>query len=282
MNRNQRGRIKKQKDLGTEKSASDSSCTGCDMKKEIEMVKRRIYSEMVTNKKETVYDPDSFREFCISAGATKLFDTILESITSSRHSADRVCLNKKRVVSFIYNLCYCLSQTCNLLQIDHALYLRSNQINQEGIETQHIMGHCCARRTVNNILNTMSECHSQSFEDFVKQAIEFKWLLVLIIDDYTSVHTKKRPQNDESSEAKRMCTIVVKAFKDIPAVTVDQANCVHDQNGIDIESCEQLITSASCMHDISSSYASVMPDWLTEAFFNPELERHRINVHQYL
>lgn len=24
-----------------------------------------------------------------------------------------------------------------------------------------------------------------------------------------------------------------------------------------------------------------MPDWLTEAFFNPELERQRINIHQY-
>ena len=35
------------------------------------------------------------------------------------------------------------------------------------------------------------------------------------------------------------------------------------------------------MRDISYSYASVMPDWLTKAFFNPKLERHRIDVHQY-
>ena len=35
------------------------------------------------------------------------------------------------------------------------------------------------------------------------------------------------------------------------------------------------------MHDISNSYASVMPDWLTESFFNPELERQGINIHQY-
>ena len=114
---------------------------GCDMKKEIDMVKKKIYNDLVINRQETVYDPDRFREFCISAGATKLFDTILGCITSFRHSADHTCLNKKRVVSFIYNLCYCLSQTCNPLQIDHALYLRSNQINQEGIESEHIMGH---------------------------------------------------------------------------------------------------------------------------------------------
>ena len=163
---------------------------GCDMKKEIDMVKNKIYNAIVINKQETVYDPNRFREFCISAGATKLFDTILGSITSFRHSADRTRLNKKRVVSFIYNLCYCLSQTCNPLQIDHALYLRSNQINQEGIETEHIMGHTPARRTVNNVVNTMSESHFKSFEDFITEATERKWLIVLIVDDFTSIHTK--------------------------------------------------------------------------------------------
>lgn len=251
------------------------------MKKEIDMVKKKIYNDIVINKQETVYDPDRFRRFCISAGATKLFDTILGSITSFRHSADRTCLNKKRVVSFIYNLCYCLSQTCNPLQIDHALYLRSNQINQEGIETEHIMGHTLARRTVNNVVNTMSESHFKSFEDFITEATERKWLIVLIVEDFTSIHTKKRPQKDQSSEAKTMCTIVVKAYKEIPAIAVEQAINIHDQNGIDIESCQRLITSASCMHDISNSYAFVMPDWLTEAFFNPELERQGINIHQY-
>ena len=70
---------------------------GCDMKKEIDMVKK-MYNAIVINKQETVYDPNRFREFCISAGATKLFDTILGSITSFRHSADRTSLNKKRVV----------------------------------------------------------------------------------------------------------------------------------------------------------------------------------------
>lgn len=254
---------------------------GCDMTKEIEMVKKKIYNEIVVNKEETVYDPDRFREFCIAAEATKLFDSILGSITSSRHSADCICLNKKRVVSFIYNLCYCLSQTCNPLQIDHALYLRSNQINQEGIETEHLMGHTCSRRTVNNVMYIMSESHFKSFEDFITEATEHKSLIVLIIDDFTAIHTKRRPQEDNSSEAKTMCIIVVKAFKDIPAVPVKQALCIHDKHGIDIESSQGLVTAASSMHDISNSYASVMPHWLTEAFFNPELERHKINIHQY-
>ena len=85
--------------------------------------------------------------------------TILSAVTTPRQSTDRRNLNQKRVVSVIYNLCYCLSQTCNPLQIDHALYLRSSQVNQEGIETEHIMGNSCARRTVNNIIQAMFASH---------------------------------------------------------------------------------------------------------------------------
>ena len=56
---------------------------------------------------------------------------------------------------------------------------------------------------------------------------------------------------------------------------------MHDVNGISINTCIQIITSASCTQNMSSSYASVMPNWLTDAFFNPELQRQRLNTHQY-
>jgi len=79
----------------------------------------------------------------------------------------------------------------------------------------------------------MSESHYQSFETFVTQAIEQNWLLIPVIDDYTSVLTKRRPLDEKPSEAKTMCTIVIKAFKDIPAISIDHASTVHDLNGID-------------------------------------------------
>jgi len=177
------------------------------------MVKNKIYREIVVNKGIHVYEPESFRQFCITAGATKLFDTVPSAITSARHSSEQIILNKKRVLSFIYNMCYCLSQACNPLQIDHSLYLRSSRINQKGLETEHIMGLSCARWTVKSIVNTMAENHYQSFQNFIQDAVKNKWLLVIIIDDYTSVHTKRRPQWEKASEAKSMCTIVVKAIK---------------------------------------------------------------------
>jgi hypothetical protein len=75
--------------------------------------------------------------------------------------------------------------------------------------------------------------------------------------------------------------MVVKAFPNIPAIKVLQGNLLHDPNGINIEQCTGIITSASSMQDISNTYVSVMPDWLTQSFFNPELERQRLNAHQY-
>lgn len=178
-------------------------------------------------------------------------------------------------------MCYSLSQTCNSFQIDHSLFLRNNQINQEGLETEHIIGSTCARRTINIIENELSSKHQSHLENFFSQAVKNKWLLILVIDDYTSIHTKKRPQDNELTDAKNMCTIVIKAFKNIEAIPVKEAHLLHDPNGIDVNNCEKLITSATVLHDVSFSYASVMPNWLTTAFFNPELERERLNTHQY-
>ena len=112
-------------------------------------------------------------------------------------------------------------------------------------------------------MHKMSQSHLKSFEDFITTA-NCKWLVVLIIDDFKAIHTKRRPEEEKLSEAKTVCTIVVEVFKDIQAVPVMHALCIHDQNGIDIESCIQLSTAALSMHGISESYASLI---------NPGIER---------
>ena len=50
-----------------------------------------------------MYDPDKFREFCISAGTTKLFDTILGSTTSFRHSTD--CTSEQKGLFHLFTTC---------------------------------------------------------------------------------------------------------------------------------------------------------------------------------
>ena len=45
-----------------------------------------------------------------------------------------------------------------------------------------------------------------------------------MIDDYTTVHTKGRPDTGKPSAAKSMCTISLKVFKNIQAVSMKEQN----------------------------------------------------------
>jgi hypothetical protein len=83
-----------------------------------------------------------------------------------------------------------------------------------------------------------------------------------------------------------MCTIVVKAFKHIkpvavPTTTLTNINQLHQQNGINVTSCKKLVTSAAQMSMLSHTYSLVMPGWLTQQFFQPEIARNRLSTHEY-
>ena len=107
----------------------------------------------------------------LTVGAPTLFTTLLSAVTTERHSEKRINVNKKRIVSVIYTLCFCLSQQCNNLQVDHGLYLNSSRINQEGIDTQHRLRDTCCRRTVNNLLDSLATNHIQQLGNFITAAI---------------------------------------------------------------------------------------------------------------
>ena len=47
-------------------------------------MKKKIYNEII-NKENAMYNLDSFQQFCISTGATKLFDKILNLVTTAPH-----------------------------------------------------------------------------------------------------------------------------------------------------------------------------------------------------
>ena len=69
-------------------------------------------------------------------------------------------------------MCSYQSQVCNPLQNDCALYLRSCQINQEGLETEHVMGHSCARRTVTSVVCVCDVRDPLTLKDFIKDAMK--------------------------------------------------------------------------------------------------------------
>ena len=72
--------------------------------------------------------------------------------------------------------------------------------------------------SVTSELNKLSNDHHNNLETFFSEVIKNEWLLVLIIDDFTKIHTNRRPNHQQFSNCISMCTIVIKAFKSLKAI----------------------------------------------------------------
>ena len=116
--------------------------------------------------------------------------------------------------------------------------------------------------------------------ELIHLAATNQWLIVLIIDDFTTIHTNRRPDTDTSSTSKSMCTIVFKIFKSIQAIhRPKNIYRLHDPQGVNINALSSLLSSE--LPALGQTFSSIMPEWLTKQFFNPESERTRLSEHQY-
>ena len=64
----------------------------------------------------------------------------------------------------------------------------------------------------------MSKNHDMLVSQFISEACASKDLLVLLIDDYTNIHTKRRPNDEMTATARNMATILLKRLRGIPAI----------------------------------------------------------------
>ena len=240
-----------------------------------------MYHEFTISSQAPIYDPEEFKAFCISAGATTIFDTVLAAMTSERHSEDRIKTNRQRTVAILYTLCFGLSQVCNRLQTDNAIFLHQSNLNQYGLDTVRQMGGSCCRRLAGNLLNHLSNCNHQTISELINDAIQHQWKLVLVIDGFTSIHTRRRPTTAKLSQSKSMCTIIIKVFKNMKAIPACLPSAYHYLQAIDIDACIKTVFGASTMHKLTFTYSSIMPSWIRASFFNAELERHRLATHEY-
>ena len=78
-----------------------------------------------------------------------------------------------------------------------------------------------------------------------------------------------------------MCAIVIKVFKNIRAISKCVPTTYHSIDGIEINSCVQTFSCPFSMYKLGFSYSSIMPGWVHDTFFNPELERHRHSSAQF-
>jgi len=172
------------------------SILGCNIKKEQKNLKTAMYQEFTVASKEPIYDPLKLKLFCISSGAPRLFDAILDLMTDPSHSPVRIELNKKRTVAMLYQLCYGLSQKCNWYQCDHAIFLKDCHLNQQGLSAERLVG-----------------------------------------------------------------------------------STFHNPEAIDVTLLVNTVSGSSAMHKLACTYSSIMSSWIRSSFFDPELERSRLETH---
>ena len=148
-----------------------------------------MYHVFKKNNQLCIYNPDQFRQFCISSGALTIFDNILQSVTTPRKSALRNEKNKKITVNIIYTLCFALSQQNNYLQQDQTRYFMLKNLNKEALDTERCLGNSCSSRKSYYMRQNIEKAHSEHLNTEIQKAISQQSLIVCVIDDYHAAST---------------------------------------------------------------------------------------------
>ena len=226
-------------------------------------------------------DPEKFKQICITAGATKIFDAIHSSMLTARKSHKRSENLKKRTVSIIYNICNGRNQRINKFQKLNTQFLMSHNINKEALNTQRNIGSSVSTLTSYQIINNAEAGHKKVCSAIIEDAVKNGWLITATIDDYTTIHSRHRPQENKVSSATNMCTIIFRVYKGIPAIPMTIPNIVHDPLGVNEELLCTEFLKPNNLFKLCNSFHDAMPPWLKNQIHNPLTARSRINIHEY-
>ena len=249
------------------------------LQNELRMLKDNMYRTFRSSSR--IYDSAVFRQFCIDSGAPNLFDSIRRLMSADRRNDKRKAELDKLTMNIIYTLCYGLSQKCNFLQKDFSAFLLSENLNRPALNTARKLGVTCASET-GRVLETSSiAAYELEVEEIIDKAIEEGHFIIVIIDDFTTIHSHRRPGSEQTSNAKCMCTIVTRVFPNIPAIKMDP-NVNHlDPDVVSPQALAKELTSKEYMSSLSSTFVSSMSDTMRSQFFHPETVRNRLSTHQY-
>ncbi|XP_065061436.1 uncharacterized protein LOC135688497 [Rhopilema esculentum] len=248
-----------------------------DLQAEVKLLREHLWSRYGKSDELPPFDPEALQTVAISAGANKLFSVILNAMSSEDKPVHRQALNKKKAVTIIYMLMFGQSQKASWYQKVMSNMVVGKGISEGGLSVLHKSGIAVSKSTQRRDFYKIAESHESLVKDFIADAIERKALLILMIDDFTNIHTKRRPTDHITSKARNMATILMKRFCDGSAIPVDQH--VVNPDGI----CQDMLLdfTTKMLSSLSTTFASSMPYWIRTAFFDPEMERSRIEIHDY-
>eukprot|EP00795_Rhopilema_esculentum_P010098 gene10098-18751_t len=248
-----------------------------NLKSQVSKIKEKCF-QMFRENGESITDPAQFKKLCNDAGATTIFETIVEAMSTARQTAERKKLIEKRAVSIIYSLVYGQSQRANWFQVATARTLRGFGVTSKGMETLHNMGFTAHPRTVINTNEGIAANHSKTVNDFFKNAAEKGHMVVIFIDDYHNIHANPRATTSATSQVTHMATILLKSFPSVEAIS-HATFPVNDIKPANFENLKSVLDNN--IDFLSKSYVGVMPDWMKAQFFDPEVRRKEATPFDY-
>ena len=227
------------------------------------------------------FDPNKFRQMCIDVGATKLFDAVHKSMLTKRKSKKRSEHLKKRTLAIIYTMCNGKNQRINQFQKLNTQFLMSSNVNKEAMNTERNIGISMSTTSSYRIINKGEARHQETCSRIIRDATNNGWLITSSIDDYTTIHSRHRPQDQKASSAINMCTIIFRVYTNLPAIPNTNPNVVHDPLGVNSDLLKNEFLQPDNLFKLSTSFHNTMPPWLKEEIRNPLNARSRINIHEY-
>ena len=264
--------------IGNEKKGRQLISKSVNLQDEVTRIRNHLWSKYGPNNIPP-FDPKSMKENCDEAGAKKLFPALLSAMSSDDQSQNRELQNEKKCVTIINMLMFGQSQKASWFQKILSNQVVSRGISDSGLSILNKSGISASKSTQKRELQKLASSHSNTVKGFIDETIRMKCLLVLMIDDYTNIHTKHRPLDSTTSTARSMATILLKRFPDVPAITADPSLAVANPQCLSIDLISDFF-ERSCKK-LFLTFASVMPQWIRTIFFDPEMERHRYGQHNY-
>ena len=175
----------------------------------------------------------------------------------------------KRRVSVIHTLCFGRSQKCNFMQKDFSICLRSENLNRPALNTARRLGVTCTSTTERVHEARRIANYEHEIGEVIRNAIQNRHFVIAIIDDFTMIHSHRRLDSDRTSDAKCMCTVVIRVFPSIPAISICEGNIYLHPNSVLPDALASELTSDKYFYPLSFICASAMSDAMPSHFVNP-------------
>ena len=181
------------------------------------------------------------------------------------------------VVAIIYIAAYSQSQLCNWLQRDVANFVNYHGLSDTAMGALHEMGLSVGMDTFYRGVCSSSETHKTRIDKLVTQAIKEKEMIVIIMDDYTNIHVRRRQDAVQQNNISHMATVLMRIF-DLPVIPL----CDVPSNvpgGGDINLLENAFDHS--MPILFTSFATTAPVHVLQHFFDHHTERLRLTSRMY-